>query len=265
MISLFPIAKKIIKSLESIKNHSMISVCVAVHNGQKYLKSQIDSIICQLGLDDEIVISDDGSNDKTIEVIESFNDRRIKVYRLVPPKGLPSFRYATLNFENALKRAKGDFIFLADQDDVWTEDKVKVSLKYLNDYDYIVSDAYVTDSDLNIISDTRFVKEEKIHTNKYLAIFFSTPYQGSCAAFKRSVLEKSLPFPKNIQSHDRWIGNVAAFYFKTKIIPEKLIYYRRHEGTVSTTFRGSRPAGLIKTIGYKLNYVWGLISLLFKK
>ena len=232
MISLFPIAKKIIKSLESIKNHSMISVCVAVHNGQKYLKSQIDSIICQLGLDDEIVISDDGSNDKTIEVIESFNDRRIKVYRLVPPKGLPSFRYATLNFENALKRAKGDFIFLADQDDVWTEDKVKVSLKYLNDYDYI---------------------------------FFSTPYQGSCAAFKRSVLEKSLPFPKNIQSHDRWIGNVAAFYFKTKIIPEKLIYYRRHEGTVSTTFRGSRPAGLIKTIGYKLNYVWGLISLLFKK
>ena len=46
---------------------------------------------------------------------------------------------------------------------------------------------------------------------------------------------------------------------------EKLIYYRRHEGTVSTTFRGSRPAGLIKTIGYKLNYVWGLISLLFKK
>ena len=243
----------------------MITVCMATHNGEKYIKEQLDSIIKQIGENDEIIISDDGSKDRTIEIIESLNDSRIRFFRFAPPKGLPGFRYATLNFENALKQAKGDFIFLADQDDVWSENKVEVSLKYLNDYDYVISDAYVTDSDLNVISETRFVKEEKIHTNKYMAIFFSTPYQGSCTAFKRSVLEKALPFPKKIQSQDRWIGKVAAFYVKTIIIPEKLIYYRRHEGTASTAFGGARPAGFFTTIGYKLNYVWGLITLLIKK
>jgi len=242
----------------------MISVCMATHNGGKYLREQISSIITQLTENDELIVSDDGSTDDTLEVLHSFNDDRIKIYHYNPPKGLPGFRYATLNFENALKYAKGDYIFLADQDDVWKEGKVQVSLDYLEKYDYVVSDAIVTDANLNVLSDTRFVKEEMIHTNRYMAVLFSTPYQGSCAAFRRNLLSKALPFPKNLQSHDRWIGNVAAFYFKYKIIPEKLIYYRRHEDTTSNTFGGARPVGPFKTICYKLVYVRGLIQLLWK-
>lgn len=242
----------------------MVSVCMATHNGGKYVKEQLASIIKQLSKEDEVIISDDGSTDNTLEVLQSFNDKRIKIYFYNPPKGLPGFRYATLNYENALLQAKGDYIFLADQDDVWLDNKVEVCIGYLKEYDYIVSDAYVTDGDLNVISDTRFVKEEKIHYNKYLAVLFSTPYQGSCAAFRKSVLEKALPFPRGVQSHDRWIGNVAAFFFNYKIIPDKLIYYRRHDGTTSNSFGGARPVGILKTIGYKLNYIRGLINIIGK-
>lgn len=241
----------------------MISVCMATHNGAKYLKEQIDSILKQLGGEDELVISDDGSNDSTIEIIESYNDSRIKLYPQNSPAGLLGHEYATLNFENALKNAKGDYIFLSDQDDVWTDDKVEVCMYYLQTYDYVVSDAYVTDGNLNVISETRFLKEEKIHFNKYMAIVFSTPYQGSCAAFRRTVLDKAMPFPKGIQSHDRWIGNVAAFFFKYRVIPEKLIYYRRHENVTSSALgSGGRSAGLLKTIGYKLGYMKGLLSII---
>lgn len=243
----------------------MISVCMASHNGERFIKEQICSIIKQLSYEDELVISDDGSNDNTLNIIKSFKDNRIKIYKQKSPKGLLPHEYATLNFQNALKNAKGDYIFLSDQDDVWTEDKISVCMKYLEDYDYVVSDAYVTDTELNIISKTRFMKEEKINFNKYLAVLFSTPYQGSCAAFKRSVLDKALPFPKNLQSHDRWIGNVAAFYFKYKIIPEKLIYYRRHDKATSNSFnRGKKSAGFLKTIIYKLVYIKGLLSILCK-
>lgn len=243
----------------------MISVCVATHNGEKYIKQQLDSILCQLSFKDEVVISDDGSTDSTLKIIHEFNDSRIKVFYQKSPKGLPGHEYATLNFENALRNAKGDYIFLSDQDDVWTDNKIGISMKYLKEYDYIVSDAFVTDGNLNVISDTRFTKGEKVHFNKYLAVVLSTPYQGSCAAFKRCVLEKAMPFPKGTQSHDRWIGNVAAFYFKYKIIPEKLIYYRRHEATTSNTFgEGGRSAGLLKTIGYKLRYIKGLLSVIGK-
>ena len=243
----------------------MISVCMATHNGEKYIKEQLDSILCQLSSEDEVIISDDGSSDRTLEIIGSFCDNRIKVVSQKSPKGLLGHEYATLNFENALRSAKGDYIFLSDQDDVWVEDKIQVSMKYLKEYDYIVSDAYVTDSDLNVVSNTRFTREEKVHFNKYLAVVLSTPYQGSCAAFKKCVLDKAMPFPKGLQSHDRWIGNVAAFYFKYKIIPEKLIYYRRHESTTSNTFGASgRSSGLLKTIGYKLGYIKGLLSIIGK-
>lgn len=243
----------------------MISVCLAAHNGGEYLKEQIDSILSQLKVNDELIISDDGSTDSSLEIIRSFNDKRIKLFIQNSPRGLLSHEYATLNFENALLHATGDYIFLSDQDDVWCEKKVQVMMQYLNIYDYVVSDAFVTDKYLNIISETRFTKEEKVFFNKYLAVILSTPYQGSCAAFRRCVLDKALPFPKGIQSHDRWIGNVAAFYFKYIIIPEKLIYYRRHEGTTSNVFgRGGKSAGFLKVIIYKLGYIKGLISIIWK-
>jgi len=234
---------------------------MATHNGGHYLKEQIDSIVKQLGDEDELIISDDTSTDNTLEIIHSYGDRRIKVLNHKAPKGLPSHEYATLNFENALMHAQGDYIFLSDQDDVWVDNKVSTMMSYLKEFPYVISDCYVTDGDLNVISETRFVETEKIHYNKYAALVLSTPYQGSCAAFRREVLNKALPFPKHLQSHDRWIGDVAAFFFSVKIIPEKLIYYRRHEGTASNTFGGSHRGGLLKTIGYKWTYVKGIIKL----
>lgn len=243
----------------------MISVCIATHNGEKYIHEQLSSILSQLSNNDEIIISDDGSQDNTISIIESFKDSRIKVVLFQPPKGLKSFRYATLNFENALRHAKGDYIFLSDQDDVWLENKVEISLRYLNKYDYIVSDAYVTDANLKIVLDTRFAREENVHTNKFMAVLFKTPYQGSCAAFNRKVLEKALPFPKGIQSHDRWIGNVAAFYFNYKIIPDKLIYYRRHENVTSKALGGNgSSSSTFQKIIYKIGYIKGLLSIIGK-
>lgn len=242
----------------------MISVCIATHNGEQYIKTQIDSILHQLSEEDELVISDDGSKDSTLKILSSYNDSRIHLFYQNSPKGLLPHEYATLNFENALKHAKGEYIILSDQDDVWLDNKVEVVKMYLKDYPYIVSDCYVTDSELNIISETRFTKDEDYHINKYVALVLSTPYQGSCAAFRREVLEKALPFPKGLQSHDRWIGDVAAFFFGVQIISDKLIYYRRHDGTASSAFRGGKSAGLLKTLHYKWIYVWNIFKLKVK-
>lgn len=243
----------------------MISVCIATHNGEKYLREQLNSILSQLGSEDEVIISDDGSTDKTLNIIKEYKDDRIHLVLQNSPKGLPSHEYATLNFENALKYAKGEYILLSDQDDVWCDNKVDVIKKYLKDYYYVVSDCYVTDSNLDIISETRFTKNESYHCNKYAALVLSTPYQGSCAAFRKEVLDKALPFPKGLQSHDRWIGDVAAFFFSVIIIPEKLIYYRRHEGTASNALGGSgKSSGLLKTLHYKWIYVWNILKLKLK-
>ena len=115
----------------------MISVCMATHNGARYIKEQIDSILPQLAEGDELIVSDDGSKDDTIEIIEQYADPRIKVFRYQHPvkftDHFATHRYASRNFENAMSHAKGDIVFLCDQDDVWTSDKVAKCVEALKD------------------------------------------------------------------------------------------------------------------------------------
>lgn len=233
-----------------------ISVCMASYNGGKYIKEQLLSILKQIRKDDEVIVSDDGSSDDTLSVIGSLHDERI---RLVKGPGMGS---PTMNFEHALGLAKGEIIFLADQDDVWTEDKVTVCLEYLQTCDCVVSDAIVTDGALQTTCGSFFRLN---HTKRGLLrnLFGKNGYLGCCMAFRRCVLDKALPFPPKTPMHDIWIGNVAAFYFKLSFIPEKLIRFRRHDHNSSSTARES-----IYGVREKLMFRWricrGLIKILGK-
>ena len=242
----------------------MISVCMATYNGGKYIKEQLESILCQLSKDDEVIISDDGSTDDTLSVVEGLHDSRIKVYHFRrDKKGIEPVQLITTNFENALNHANGDFIFLSDQDDVWLPNKMDVMLSYLQNYDYVVSDCFITDSELNVKSNTRFYAGSGFTKNRWKALFVPTPYQGSCAGFKRKILDKALPFPKGIQSHDRWIGYIASFFYSYIILPDSLILYRRHEENSSTATQKSGN-GLWVKVKIRLKYIIELLKLIIK-
>lgn len=219
----------------------MISVCMATYNGEKYIKEQLSSILSQLSEKDEIIVSDDSSIDKTVEIIESFKDKRIKILKN------NKFRQPNLNFENALKYSKGDIIFLSDQDDVWVENKVEIILNQLKKYDLIVSDAFITDKKLNITNESLF---SEVNSNRgILKNIIKNTYYGCCMAFKRKVLKKALPFPKTREiGHDLWLGIIADRYFKVKFLKEKLIYFRRHENTL-TTIKKSKRRLIVKLLG----------------
>lgn len=113
-----------------------ISVCMATYNGGKFIKAQISSILNQKfhNPDDvltELIISDDGSTDDTLSIINGFDDARIKVYHHRATKRHEYFTSAfacTENFNNAVSKATGDYIFLSDQDDVWYEWKIAHAL-----------------------------------------------------------------------------------------------------------------------------------------
>ena len=206
----------------------MISVCIATYNGEKYIKQQLDSILSQLSDNDEVIVSDDSSTDGTLDIIHSLKDSRIQIF-----EG-NSFHSPIYNFENALKFAKGDYIFLADQDDVWKPNKVEICMNYLKQYDLVISDAEIVDFNGNLISQS-FFSVRGTKNGKYFNLIKNC-YIGCCMAFTRKVLVKSLPFPKNLPMHDIWIGNVASFLCgKVFFSPEKLIEYRRHESNSSQT------------------------------
>ena len=226
----------------------MISVCVATYNGEKFIREQIDSILCQLSSDDEIIVSDDGSTDGTIVIINCIGDKRIRIIE-GPRKHSPTF-----NFENALKEAKGDYIFLADQDDVWKTNKVEVCMKWLQKYDCVVSDAEVTDSNLNPLYPSLYAIMQVRQGHIYNTVW-KNGYTGCCMAFRRNILEASLPFPKDIPMHDIWIGNVAAYKYNVKFIPDKLILFRRHKDTISCNGKGSKYS-----IWQQIKFRWSIIK-----
>ena len=227
-----------------------ISVCIATYNGENYLKEQIDSILMQLGEEDEIVISDDSSTDKTIEILESFHDKRIVLLKE------QTFHSHVYNFEHALKHAKGDTIFLADQDDIWLPHKVSHMLALLQEYDLVLSDAKMVNDLKEPICDSFFTFN---HSKRgFFKNLYKNSYLGCCMAFNRKLLEITLPFPKHINMHDWWIGMNAELYSSIIFTEDPLILYRRHEDALTPVDRQSSNTFWQK-IGFRLAMIRGLL------
>lgn len=220
----------------------MISVCMATFNGGKYIREQVASILEQISGNDEIVVSDDGSTDDTLEVLNSFHDARIRICK-GPRKGIP------YNFENAISHAKGEYIFISDQDDVWAPNKVERMVEALQNVDLVVSDAWVSDK---FCKSTGVSLYDMYPPHKgFWPTIYHTNYIGCCMAFKRTVLKKVLPFPPHIIGHDYWIGQIADLYYDTCFIPDKLMYYRRHGDNASTFTTGKSPLPLWKKLRFR--------------
>lgn len=239
-----------------------ISVAIATFNGEKYIAEQISSILCQLDTQDEIVISDNYSTDKTIEIIKGFNDSRIKIFYKQRESNNSNIN-CYFNFENALIETKGEIVFLADQDDLWSENKVTECLKALEVYDVVVSDCKVISENGEILLDS-FFKRRKSRTG-LLKNFITNSYIGSCIAFKRKILSIALPFPQKMPMHDILLGTIAELFFKTTFIPMQLVYYREHTNNVSYTAKGISKFTLVKKIEFRLNIIKCLPLLFYRK
>lgn len=242
----------------------MISVCLAAHNGERFLSEQLDSILSQLGSDDELLISDDGSTDDTIKIIEGYieKDPRVKLVTLVQkPKKEPlrSFKYATANFENALMHAKGDFIFLSDQDDVWHPDKLKVMVSHLQTNVLVRTNSMLVTSDAKPIRLSYSEGESPMRRN-LLSNIVGMRFSGSHMAFRKEVLEMALPFPENLVSHDNWLGCIASLLGKCCYEPRPLLYYRMHGENVSKCNKNS----LWLKISYRMSFSGQLLKRILK-
>ncbi len=206
----------------------MVSVCMATYNGATYIHQQITSILSQFHDEDELIISDDSSTDGTLACIKSINDRRICLY------ANNYFRDPIKNFQNALSYAKGDIIYLSDQDDIWLPDKYEETNALLQEHDLVISDSIITDENLKPLNQSFFAYMKS--GKGLLKNVFRSTYYGSCMAFKRTLLETALPFPDTKEiGHDLWIGLVAEMTGTVFFYQKPLILYRRHSSSFTST------------------------------
>ena len=212
----------------------MVSVCMGTKNGAAFIREQLESILPQLGRNDEIIISDDCSSDDTLAIIRSLADPRITILESASERGI------TRNFEASLMASKGTYVFLGDQDDVWLPGKITTMTRALQEYDLVISDCKLVDDSLRTQNQS-FYTVNKSGPGLFRNIVKNS-YMGCCMAFTRTLKDRALPFPADVPIHDFWIGLVAELYFKVCFLPDVFVLHRRHGSNASTTGHSSRQS-----------------------
>ncbi len=226
----------------------MISVAMAAYKGEKYISEQVASILNQLGEGDELIISDDCPYTQTYEFLRELieGDGRI-VYTAGPGKGVIK------NFEHAISLARGEYIFLSDQDDVWCGNKVERVMNAFSDGAMLVlHNAAITDGMLHPVGVSSFeINHTEVGTVKNI---IKNSYQGCCMAFCSELKKFILPFPEKLPMHDQWIGLTAEKHGKVTLIDEPLILYRRHGENVS-----GNGSGFLTKLNWRVQIISALL------
>ena len=210
-----------------VEGNIRVSVAMDTYNGSDYLCQQIDSILGQLGEQDELVISDDGSQDNTVSILREYQKKDSKV-RLFQGPGQGVKR----NVGHAIQNTRGQYIFLADQDDIWLPGKVE---KVLQAFERQNASVVIHDARVFADHNTSDILMESFFAFRgakpgVLKNIIKNSYIGCCMAFRRELLEVILPIPEQIEMHDQWIGILGDYYAgKSCFIREPLLLYRRHQ------------------------------------
>ena len=201
-----------------------VSVCMAVHNGERFLKTQVDSILSQLRAGDELVVVDDASVDRSLAIVRDRRDSRLHVHHNEENLGV------LRSFEKALECSSGEIIFLSDHDDVWLPGKVEKALAVFAarpDVTLVATDAKVIDEGGRVIVESFFSKRGPFSPS-FVHNFVKNKYLGCTLSFRRAMLAYFLPIPADVPMHDMWFGLLNQVYGKAFFIDEALTAYRRH-------------------------------------
>ena len=210
-----------------------ISVIVATYNGEKYINEQLNSIINQTVKPDEILVFDDCSKDRTVNIVNEIflkeNNENYKVFINSVNKGFMS------NFIEALKKVKGDIIFFSDQDDIFDrykfEEMLKVFIEHkdcmvLNSRYVYINDKGEIQSKLKYDVDNFNGKVTKMSSIDY---FFKSNFPGFAMAIRKEIVKQVLLYDyKLISGHDIYINMIGLFYDGCYLINKKLNYHRIH-------------------------------------
>lgn len=210
--------------------NSLVSIAMCTYNGSKFIKEQLDSILEQSYNNFELIIVDDMSKDDTVDIINKYmqKDTRIKFFQ--NQKNLGFLK----NFEKAISFCSGEYIALADQDDIWKKNKLEVFLQEIKDNILIYSDAILIDENSKKLN-KEFIRPEsnlvKGKCNK--SFIFNNCVSGNTLMFKKELMSYILPIPKKIRFHDIWIAFVASTIGTITYTEKSYTYYRRYDGQIT--------------------------------
>ena len=212
---------------------SEINILLASYNGENFISQQIDSILAQSFQDFNIIIRDDGSQDKTPEIIDSYARKYPDKIKIIHDNAI--CKNPTKNFFQLLKYASAKYIMFSDQDDYWLPDKVKITLDYMK-----ICERENPGVPICVFTGLERVDANLKTLNQFMALNitkseyeFKKLISGNCASGCTEMLNRELyanlgEYDSNINLHDWWAVLYASACGVVSHVNQALIYYRIH-------------------------------------
>ena len=229
----------------------LISIVMATYNGEKYLKKQLESIAALTYKNTELIISDDGSTDGTLDIINEFAEKY--PLTLLYNEGRHG---CTFNFENGLKHVNGEYVALCDQDDIWIEDRMEKLLSHIDEFDIVHGRVSIIDKNDNF--HPAAIMHSHYETSKVSFINVEDVLQvprllGCTSLIRTSLIKACMPFPDEIPYHDWWLSLIAVMNGNGICFTDELVTkYRQHgENTALSEYKdGSSIAKRLRFMNY---------------
>ncbi len=232
-----------------------VSIAMATYNGEKFIQKQLESILKQSFMVYEIVICDDASKDKTVEIADNILAKSHVKYRIIRHK---KNQGVVENFWEAIYNTTGDVIFLSDQDDYWISDKIKIFVHEFESNSAAVlafSNALIADDNLKTTGVTLWdsIKYDpdlsKLNSLLKGEMLKRNVFTGMCMAFRRKLLNYNICFSDSML-HDECIGWTAIKNSEIICIKKPLVYYRQHSNNVVGDSNIRKFESINKTVNY---------------
>ena len=211
---------------------SKIIVLLATYNGEKYLKEQLESLFSQTHKNFSIIARDDGSKDKTMDILKSYN---IKIIHSRVNIGAKESFSALLEY--AVSHTDGEHFMFSDQDDIWHKNKIEKTLIKMQEKEKLTTgtpilihtNLKIVDENINKLSES-FMSYQGIDAkfNKINNLLIQNTITGCTVMINRKLANLCLPIPTECIMHDWWIGLVASKFGKIGYLNHATIDYRQH-------------------------------------
>lgn len=236
----------------------MITIIMAVYNGQEYIREQLESLKDQTYTEWRLVIRDDRSSDKTAEIVKKFSDE-VEQEVIFKVNEKPSGS-AKNNFALLINDAKeSDYVMFCDQDDIWKKDKIEITFnkmkqaeeRYGRDFPLLVhGDVEVIDENGNINADSMFEMSHINADSKLPQILIQNHVTGCTMMCNKKLIAGISGYASSeyIIMHDYLAALYASVFGKIEVIKKPLLSYRQHSGNSVGAKNNNNPVYLLKRL-----------------
>lgn len=235
----------------------LISIIIPVYNAEKFLDETINTVLNQTYKNFELILVNDGSKDKSVDVIKKYNDKRIKLIDNKNNKG------AALSRNDGIRKAKGRYICFLDADDLWNKEKLEKQINFMKEKECAFSfTGYEFANENGIPNGKKVYIPKKLN---YKSALKNTTISTITVMIDTKKMDKDLIYMNNVKSEDTatW-WNILKNGYEAFGLNEILSFYRRSEGTLSSNkIEAIRRIWNLYRNVFKLGFFYSLYNFVF--